>query len=568
MPPIRAVTYGRKSDEDDGASIEQQQTWARETAPRDGVVILREFKDQSVAGWNNAKRTDYHRMLVYCQEQARLGNPIEAILAWHTNRLSRADSIETNHYLHEFREAGVFRIRTRERWYDLRRKEDRALLNLEQDFTNQQYVVNLSADSLRGRLKVARDEGRRCGGPVPYAYRAEKEEVTSKHSRKYTRTKRLILGPDAEVAVVRWIFDAYATGEKGLRQIAEALNLRGVPAPAGGLWNHQTIRRILQDEAYLGRNVWNRQQRGRFFGIVGLQVSEIQPGKKKRTAAAEWIRKDGTHDPIISEDIFQRCAAVLARRSKARNPGKGDFPLSGRYRCGHCGSAMTGRTFPKVSRRTGEKVFYRRYECAGYMTSGKAKCHFGCIDADRLAAAILDKLLPPWLDENAEELRVEILRQDRKEAGEGDLARVEQLKKKVDRLEADIVRATGELVETDSRTQTARLRAVIKEKAKAQEAAQEELRTLEGRRAIDDPEKGVDAALDMLLGRLRKARDGGDRKAQKAVLHEAVTRIEVDFNREQRGQRMRSTFARALVWVPPDVWAVLTSGMGSVNTGS
>jgi DNA invertase Pin-like site-specific DNA recombinase len=565
MPTIRAVAYYRKSNDDDGQSIDQQREWAVATAGRDDARLLREFADQSVAGWDNANRSDYHQMLVYCQEQHALGNPVDAVYAWHTNRLSRADSIETNHYLHEFRKAGVSRIRTRERWYDLARKEDRALLNLEQDFTNRQYSIDLAAASLRGRLKFLRDEGRPQGGPVPYAYRAEKEEASGKNGRKYTRTKRLIVGPDAEVGVVRGIFEDYATGENGLRLIAEALNLRGTPAPRGGLWNHQTIRRILTDEVYLGRTVWNRQQRGQFFGVVRLEVHEIKPGKKRRTPKEEWVRKEGTHEPIVTQGLFDRCAAVLARHNKERNPGTGDFPLSGRIRCGHCGSAMTGRNVRFV--RRGVACHYRRYECAGYMTHGKAKCHFGCIDADDLADAVMNKLLPPWLDENRDELRGEILRQDRKQAGDGEKEKADGLAKKVERLEREITRATAELVETDSEAQIKRLRAAIKAKGHEQEEAQEALRALEGRKALSGPEDAVDEAL-ALLDALRQARESGDRKAQKGVMHEAVTRIEVFFNREQRGERTRSTFAQALVWLPPDLWAVLTSGVERISTGS
>lgn len=565
MQPIRAVTYYRKSNEDDGQSIDQQRAWAVEAAEREGIIILREFADQSVAGWNNAKRSDFHNMLAYCQEQHRLGNPVEAIVCWHTNRLSRADSLESARYLHEFRQVGVDRLRTRERWYDLRRKEDRALLNLEQDFTNQQYVVNLAADSLRGRLDIARNEGRWCGGPIPYGYRAEKEEAIGKHSKKYTRTKRLILGPDNEVAVVRWVFEQYATGEKGLRHIAESLNLRGIPTPRRkSMWSHQAIRNILQEEAYLGRTVWNRERRGRFFGVVGLQVSEVKPGKRQRNAPGEWIRKDGTHEPIISEELFHRCAAILARRGKARNPGKTEFTLTGLVRCGHCGSSMTGRNM-KFSRR-GKMCVYRRYECSGYMTSGKAKCHFGCVDSDRLAQAIIDKLLPPWLEQNVDALRAEILRQDRVET-EPDQAQLEALRKRVEKIEQEIIRATEELVRTDSEKQIDRLRAVIRQKEKEQETAAAELREMEGIKGLQDPEAEVDAALAM-LGRLRKAKDEGDLKAQKALLQEMVTKVEVYFNREQRAKRMHSSFAKALIWVPPDIWAVLSTVEASISTGS
>jgi hypothetical protein len=434
---------------------------------------------------------------------------------------------------------------------------------LEQDFTNREYSVNLAADSLRGRLRVL-NEGRRVGGPCPYAYRPEREEVVGKHGTRRWRTKRLVLGPDDEVAVVREIFERYATGEVGLRRIAEDLNLRGVPAPAGGQWSHQTVRHILRDETYLGRTVWNQSQSGRFYGVVRLQVKEVKPGGKRHADPADVIRRDGTHEPIIDADTFRRCASVLARHNKERNPGTGDFPLSGVLRCGHCGSAMVGRNCPRTSRRTGERGIYRRYECSGYVTSGKAKCHLGCISADDLARAVFDKLLPAWLDENEDELRAEILRQDRRESDDGSAERVEQLKKQVDAIEREIVGHSRELAMTDSEKQMARLRGLIRDAEKSQEAAEEELRTLEGRRSLSDPEAGVDAAMSM-FAQLREARDGGDRRAQKAVLHEAVTRVEVFFDRTQQGKRTRSTFAKALVWVPPDLWTVLSTAVGSVT---
>jgi hypothetical protein len=51
---IRAVAYYRKSDEDDGESVEQQREWATQAAPREGVQIVREFTDQAMAGWDTA----------------------------------------------------------------------------------------------------------------------------------------------------------------------------------------------------------------------------------------------------------------------------------------------------------------------------------------------------------------------------------------------------------------------------------------------------------------------------------------------------------------------------------
>jgi DNA invertase Pin-like site-specific DNA recombinase len=78
----RAVAYYRKSNEDDGSSIDQQRTWAREVCPREGIEIVREFADQAKAGWDTARRTDFYEMLAFCQQQHRQGTPISAVVCW------------------------------------------------------------------------------------------------------------------------------------------------------------------------------------------------------------------------------------------------------------------------------------------------------------------------------------------------------------------------------------------------------------------------------------------------------------------------------------------------------
>ncbi|WP_424578120.1 recombinase family protein [Bradyrhizobium sp. USDA 326] len=56
-------------------------------------------------------------------------------------------------------------------------------------------------------------------------------------------------------------------GGNSPRDIAAALNKKGVPGPRGGAWNASTIdgsrkrlNGILQNELYAGRIIWNRQR--------------------------------------------------------------------------------------------------------------------------------------------------------------------------------------------------------------------------------------------------------------------------------------------------------------------
>jgi site-specific DNA recombinase len=549
---IRAVAYYRKSDDDDGESVSQQRTWAHEQSEEDGAVILREFTDQSKKGWDTAKRTDFHAMLAYCQEQARLKNPVEAIYCWKTNRFSRSNSFETGSFFDNFMKAGGFRLRAQDRWFDLRRKEDRALLNLEQDFTNHEYVKNLAADSLRGRIKTAQ-EGRRCGGPIPYAYRPEREECIGKKGRRYLRTKRLILGPDDEVAVVKRIFAEYVSGMKGYRAIANGLNESGIPAPAGGLWIHTAIKRILEDSVYMGRNAYGKRQVGKFFAVISAKVTELDGNGQSRADKADWITKDGCHDPIITAEVWNKAQDVKARRGGPRGPASGDYALTGIIRCGHCGCRMSGRS--ASSETYGNPRRHRYYECRGATQYGSARCQYRSVDAEALVKAIVDKMLPDWLTPDiAQMVREEIRRQDAAE-DQADPKELEALRRRIEKQEREIDRATDELIQTDDQEQIERLRARVKRLSAQQSQSRTELAALESKKPERNAEDAVDKAMAM-IDRLRNARSSGDRAEQRAVLHEAVARVEVYF---EKREKKRSKFAKALVFLVPDVNIIYTT---------
>ena len=70
--------------------------------------------------------------------------------------------------------------------------------------------------------------------------------------------------PQTTINTVRRIFQDYAKGISP-KKIAEALNLEGIPGPQGGAWGTSTIHGnrergtgILNNELYLGRQIWNR----------------------------------------------------------------------------------------------------------------------------------------------------------------------------------------------------------------------------------------------------------------------------------------------------------------------
>src|SRR5262245_54396979 len=104
--PVRAVAYWRMSTDIQDDSIPRQQGHMRPKAQLAGVEIVKEFADEGVSGGRMAKRDRFKEMLAFCQEQHRRGQPVQAVVCWDTKRFSRATSIETNHYLWEFMQAG------------------------------------------------------------------------------------------------------------------------------------------------------------------------------------------------------------------------------------------------------------------------------------------------------------------------------------------------------------------------------------------------------------------------------------------------------------------------------
>jgi site-specific DNA recombinase len=550
--PVRGVGYYRKSNEDDGESVEQQQAWARAAAPEEGIALVREFVDQAKAGHETASRADFAAMLDFCRKEARRGEPVEVIVCWNANRFSRSDSHETSWFLWEFRQAGVSRMFTANRgWIDFERMEDRVIQNIEQDVSNNKYVLDLAQDSTRGRLKGA-GQGQWMGGPVPFAYRADVEKVTVKGRTKY-RTARLILGPDGEVETVRRVFREYAGTGVGLLGLARRLTEEGVPSPKGGKWTTNTLKYVIKNPVYLGRLVWARRTEGKFFGVVGAKLVK-KAGQRRRAAnpPEAWVQAPRqTHEPLVDVPTWDRCQEKLARRKKDRQPRLGCYALSGLVRCGHCAATMIARVnvAPVGGRRGGRRRAYRVVYCGTYnRTSG---CFYNSIAADPLVKAVVAKLRQGLYNPGTlQALREEIRRQDREEAAGAPLTALEA---RLAAAERGVARAARRVVDEEQDALVPALRQALAEVTAERDRLAKEVEAAKRKgRPADDLEAGVEEAL-AIMGRLEDAVKAEDSDLLRAVLGEAVSYVELFFTHAPTasGKRTRSTFARGLIYLRP-----------------
>jgi hypothetical protein len=162
---------------------------------------------------------------------------------------------------------------TWERWFDFRKEEDRAIFNLQQDFSNNRYLRDLSAAVLRGK-KEAAAAGYFTGGSVPYGFDRLLIDAKGNIVKRVVRGEKLGYrergwhvalvpipedDPDAARQLERqtaiWLYTTYDAQNVSYRWLAGQLNAREVPSPAGGKWSVQAVTKILTNTAYGGERL-------------------------------------------------------------------------------------------------------------------------------------------------------------------------------------------------------------------------------------------------------------------------------------------------------------------------
>lgn len=205
---------------------------------------------------------------------------------------------------------------------------DLALHNL----INGLYSQDLSL-KVRSAYKTRSRQGQYCGSAGFYGYLVDPED---KH--------HLIVDEAVRPAIER-IFalciDGYTTAE-----IAQLLNKEDIPPPVlrkkqlgksyngrmledDPIWFASTVRKILVDERYTGKMVSNTRQ-----------STGIRSNKWKTLPKSEWIIVEGTHEPIVSDEIFQAAGIALQSRVKTVNKNTAGDRKNNLFVCGYCGRKL------------------------------------------------------------------------------------------------------------------------------------------------------------------------------------------------------------------------------------
>lgn len=199
-------------------------------------------------------------------------------------------------------------------------------------FFEEQDIHSLSADGelmLTLMASIAQEESLSCSENCKW--RIRKGFAAGRASTCTMPGYRLVNGvitlmPE-EAKVAKGIFELYLSG-LGVHAIANALNESGVTTDKHPVWYPSSIRRMLQNEKYMGDLKLQRT-------YVKDHLSKLQ---FPNIGILPQYYVEDDHEPVISKDMFLAVQAEIKRRSEARPTRRGTASVfTGIIRCDICG---------------------------------------------------------------------------------------------------------------------------------------------------------------------------------------------------------------------------------------
>ena len=243
---IKAKTYERfSSDLQTDKSIEDQRRICNDLCQRFGWTVVADIADHGISG-ESSLRPGFQKLL-----EGIRNREFDIIVAESLDRLSR----DQEHVAHLFKRAKYAGIKI----FTVSEGEINELHIGMKGTMGQLFLTDLAKKTHRGLTGVALKG--KCAGGKTYGY-----DVVIKHDEHGERVRGDRTVNEMEASIVKRIFKEYIAGSSP-KAICVRLNKEGVVGPRGGAWGQSTIngnrRRgtgILNNELYIGRQIWNRRQ--------------------------------------------------------------------------------------------------------------------------------------------------------------------------------------------------------------------------------------------------------------------------------------------------------------------
>ena len=392
------LIYLRKSRQDDpNETIEEvlakHETMLQEYAVREfGHKIAEEnIYREIVSGESIDAREEIKKVL------SRIEDPnIKGVIVIEPSRLSRGDLLDCGRLINELRYTKTLVV-TPYMTYDLENKMERKFFQ-DELLRGNDYLEYTKEILWRGRVAAAKRGCYAVGGPAPFGY------TKVKIGKDWT----LEIHPE-NAEIVRMIFDWVVKDGIGLGTVASKLTAMGIKSPrAGKAWNRATITKIISNQHYLGKVVFNRMK----------QVTAIEDGEKviKRVLQGpdDIIIANGKHEAIIDLETWEAAQRQTLPTPRVKAELLLKNPLSMLVRCGKCGGVMNHR----VSTRTEYRYECRHHKPKCYKSVKVSEFHEALLTALEEAELPALKLKVTNDEGNAEKIQQKLLVQLKKELSE------------------------------------------------------------------------------------------------------------------------------------------------------
>ena len=475
--PLRVTYYARVSSESDEQlnSLGNQISYYENLIRRNSAwTFVAGYIDEGLSAATTKKRDNFHRMV----EDARAGL-FDLIITKEITRFAR-NTLDSIQYTRELLAAGVG------------------------VFFQNDNINTFDEDSeLRLTIMsgIAQDELRKLSSRVKFGHQqAIKNNVVLGNNRIFGYRKdhgRLVIDEE-QAAMVRRLFELYATGEYSMKQIETLFYQEGYRNHNGKKIAHTTMSNMIANPKYKGYYVGNK-----------VKVIDLFTKKQKFLPPEEWVMfKDETGQivpAIVSEELWDAANAVLKKRSDDVKSRQGICNhanlLTGKLYCTCCGTAYYRRD--SVDRQGNKNS---KWVCSGKIKNGADSCDSFAIYEEELKPLLLEVF-------REAEPQVEALIEEYVEMYKA-IHQGEDLSKRVAALETTIAtvqkkkqkllafNAMGELSDQD-------FLAMNKECTRELEAAQKELEELTAQRdSAADFKKQIDTVRRCLREAQRDAETG------------------------------------------------------------
>ncbi|WHX50072.1 recombinase family protein [Paenibacillus woosongensis] len=346
---LRVAPYARVStDTEEQLSSYKSQVahYTDMVSQRNDWILVDIYADEAITGTQVKKRDDFQRLIKDCMD-----GKIDMVITKSISRFAR-NTVDTLKYVRMLKERNVAVFFEKENINTL--TMDGELLLTILSSVAQQEVENISSIVKMG-LKMKMQRGELVGFQSCLGY-------------DYDPVTKQISVNEEEAKIVRYIFERYISGV-GAYVIAKELMEFGYKTKRGNPeWNDTTVLGIIKNEKYKGDLL-----QGKTFTLDPISKRRLENHGEED----QYYIKNH-HEPIVSEEVFNKAQDILHRRGKNRGKLKQGskrekysrkFAFSSKLECAFCGSNFSRRSWN--SGTSHEKTIW---QCTTNTKKGKRFC--------------------------------------------------------------------------------------------------------------------------------------------------------------------------------------------------